>query len=32
MASNHEQAIPAGEKERRYVVQKVNEARQQDEA
>jgi hypothetical protein len=30
-ASNHEQAIAAGEKERRYVVQKVAEARQQDE-
>src|SRR5262249_54569968 len=31
LATNHEQAIAAGEKERRYVVQKVAEARQQDE-
>jgi hypothetical protein len=31
-ASNHEQAVSAGEKERRYVVQRVAEARQQDES
>jgi phage/plasmid-associated DNA primase len=31
LATNHEQAVSAGEKERRYVVQKVAEARQQDE-
>jgi hypothetical protein len=31
IASNHENVVPAGEKERRYMVQKVAEARQQDE-
>ena len=31
MASNHEQAIPAGERERRYVAQNVSALHQQDE-
>jgi hypothetical protein len=32
MASNHDYVVPAGEKERRYVVQNVSKAHQQDPA
>jgi len=32
IASNHNNVVPAGEKERRYVAQKVSDAHQQDEA